>query len=233
MTYFEPSYRRELLSGHSLFSALSAKDLDSILAFSKDRRFADGQVIFQKGDPGTSLMAVLRGRIRISAGSKDGKEVVLNVIETGQILGEIAFLDGRERSADATAVGDCVVMIIERRDFIPFLERNPRIAVQLLTVLCSRLRQTSEMVEDIAFLELPKRLCRLLLRLCATYGRRVPAGFRIEIKLSQKDLGNLIVASRESVNKQLRAWEDQGLISCDRGYITIRRMADMEELGAL
>ena len=232
MTYFEPQYKRELLSKHFLFTALAGKDLDSILAFSKDRRFSDGQIVFQKGDPGTSLMVLLRGRIRISAVSEDGREVVLNVIEPGQIMGEIAFLDGHQRSADATAVGDCVVMTIDRRDFIPFLERNPGIAVQLLTVLCGRLRRTSEMVEDIAFLELPKRLCRLLIRLGSTYGKATPTGLRIEIKLSQKDLGNLIVASRESINKQLRAFEEQGLISTDRGYITVRRIKDMEELAS-
>src|SRR5919199_2220640 len=110
MAFFELSYKRDLLSRHFLFGELPVKDLDSILAFSKERRFSDGQVVFQKGDPGSSLMAVLRGRIRISSNSEDGKEMILNVIETGQILGEVAFLDERERSADATAVGDCVVL---------------------------------------------------------------------------------------------------------------------------
>jgi CRP/FNR family cyclic AMP-dependent transcriptional regulator len=228
MRHLDPQYKRELLSKHFLFGELGGKDLNSILAFSQDRRFSDGQVIFQKGDPGTSLMVVLRGRVKISTCSEDGREVFLNVIEPGQIVGEIAFLDGQQRSADATAVGDCVVMTIDRRDFIPYLESNPKTAVQLLTILCARLRRTSEMVEDIAFLELPKRLGRLLIRLGNTYGKHTSAGIRIEIKLSQKDLGNLIVASRESINKQLRAFEEQGLISTDRGYITICRLEDME-----
>jgi CRP-like cAMP-binding protein len=229
MRHLDPQYKRELLLRHFLFGQLEGKDLDSILAFSQERRFSDGQIIFQKGDLGTSLMAVLRGRIKISAGAEDGREVSLNFIDVGQILGEVAFLDGQQRSADATAVGDCVVMTIDRRDLIPFLEKNPKTTVQLLTVLCGRLRRTSEMVESIAFLEMPKRLSRLLLQLGETYGKRTANGLRIEIKLSQKDLGNLIVASRESINKQLKQFEERGVISIDRGYITIRRIADLEE----
>jgi len=232
MRHLDPRYKRELLSGHFLFGHLKGKDLDSILAFSQDRRFSDGQIVFQKGDPGTSLMAVLRGRIKISTGTEDGREVFFNFIEAGQILGEIAFLDGHDRSADATAVGDCVLMTIDRRDLIPFLEHNPKTAVQLLIMLCGRLRRTSEMVESMAFLDMPKRLSRLLLQLGDTYGKRTTNGVRIGIKLSQKDLGNLIVASRESINKQLKLLKKRGLISIDRGYITILRTEEMEALGA-
>jgi CRP/FNR family transcriptional regulator, cyclic AMP receptor protein len=230
MSYLEAKYKRELLSKHFLFETLSSKDIDSILAFSTDQRYHDGQTIFQKGDPGASLMAVLRGRIRISAASKDGKEIIFSVIESGQILGEIALLDGKERSADATALGDCVVLTINRRDFIPFLEKNPQIAVNLLGVLCDRLRNISTMVEDIVFLDLAPRLGRLLLRLAHTYGRKTSAGLHIELKLSQYDLGNLSATSRESINKQLRTWQKQGLIQINNGYITICRPDDMEKL---
>jgi CRP/FNR family cyclic AMP-dependent transcriptional regulator len=232
LRHLDPQYKRELLSQHFLFGHLEGKDLDSILAFSRDRRFSDGQVIFQKGDPGTSLMAILRGKVKISAGTEDGREIFLNFIDAGQIVGEIAFLDGQPRSADATAVGDCVVMTIDRRDLVPFLERNPRTTVQLMTLLCRRVRQTSLLVESIAFLEMPKRLSRLLLQLAENYGRKTAGGVRIEIKLSQKDLGNLIASSRESVNKQLRIYEDRGLISIHRGYITILQADAMAELAA-
>lgn len=231
MTGIDPTYKRQLLARHFLFGAMSPKEIDAILAFSRERRLADGTVIFQKGEPGTSLMAVLRGRVRISAYSEDGKEVVLNLIDPGQIFGEIALLDGKERSADATALGDCLLLVIDRRDFVPFLERNPQVAVRLLEVLCDRVRKTSALVEDLVFLDLPGRLSRLLLKLGESYGKPTKAGaLRIDLKLSQKDLGTLVATSRESVNKQLRAWQEEGLIAVERGVITILKPETMEDL---
>jgi CRP/FNR family transcriptional regulator, cyclic AMP receptor protein len=231
MDKYELAYRRQLLSRHVLFGALSGEQIDRILALGREQRVANGQVLFRKGEPGSNMMAVLRGRIRISTYSEDGREVILNIIEPGGVVGEIALLDGRERSADATAMGEGAVLVIDRRDFVPFLERNPQIAVRLLEVLCDRVRRSSGMVEDIVFLNLPARLSRLLLKLAELHGKEDGAGGRrIDLKLSQRDLGNLIATSRESINKQLRAWQEEGLIAQDRGHITILRPADMADL---
>ncbi len=216
-------YRRQILLRSDLFGCLPSKDVDAILTFARERRYADGQTIFQKGDEGSSLMAVLRGRVRVGSGSEDGKEIVLSIVETGQVLGEIALLDGRPRSTDAVAVGDCQLLVIERRDFVPYLERNPGVPIAMMSVLCDRIRRTNALVEDIAFLELPARVARLLLRLGQSHGRKTPRGLRIDLKLTQKDLGNLIATSRESINKQLRAWQEEGLISTEGGYITLLR----------
>ena len=103
------------------------EELDEILKFASERRVRRGQTIFQRGDNGSSMMAVLRGRVRISSVSGDGKEVTLNVINPGEIFGEIALLDGEPRSADATAIEDTLLLVVERRHFLPFLraERGP------------------------------------------------------------------------------------------------------------
>ncbi|MFC5316247.1 Crp/Fnr family transcriptional regulator, partial [Azospirillum rugosum] len=147
------------------------------------------------------------------------------------IFGEIALLDGRPRTADAVAIGDCVLLVIERRDFVPFLERSPQVAIKMLEVMCDRLRQTSLLVEDLALLDLPQRVARLLVRLGASYGRRTADGLRIDLKLSQKDLGNLIATSRESINKQLRVWQDEELIAVEHGYITLLRPEQIADYG--
>ena len=213
--------RRAMLAQHFLLAQLDNDALDSLIAVASERQFSNGQVIFQKGDPGTSMMAVLSGRVRISAYSEDGREIILNMIESGQLFGEIALLDGKERSADATAMGKTTLLVLDRRDFIPYLEQNPKIMIRLFDVLCNRLRQTSEMVESIAFLDFGARLAKLLLQMAENYGVEKEQGLLINLRISQADLGNLIASTRESVNRQLNAWVQEGSITLEQGRIII------------
>ena len=228
MTESANADRRALLAQHFLLATLDENALDTLLAVASERSFASGQVIFQKGDPGTSMMAVLSGRVRIGAYSEDGREIILNMVDPGQLFGEIALLDGKERSADATAMGKTELLILDRRDFLPFLEKNPKSAVKLIEVLCSRLRRTSEMVESIAFLDFAARLARLLVQMSEHYGKDTEAGLLIDIRISQADLGNLIASTRESVNRQLSAWTQEGVIAVEQGKITILDQETLE-----
>jgi CRP-like cAMP-binding protein len=213
--------RRAMLAQHFLLAQLDDEQLDSLLAVASERHFTNNQVIFQKGDPGTSMMAVLSGRVRIGAYSEDGREIILNMIEPGQLFGEIALLDGKERSADATAMGKTTLLMLDRRDFVPFLEHNPKIMIRLFDVLCDRVRQTSEMVESIAFLDFGERLAKLLLQMAKNYGQENERGLLINLRISQADLGNLIASTRESVNRQLNAWVQEGIIALEQGRIVI------------
>ena len=209
---------------------MQPEELDEILKFASDRRVRRGQTIFQRGDNGSSLMAVLRGRVRISSVSGDGKELTLNVINTGEIFGEIALLDGQPRSADAVAIEDTVLLVVERRYFLPFLRQREDLCLRLLAVLCSRLRRTSTALEEIALFDLPVRLARVVLKLAEDYGRPGPTGTRIDLKLSQRDLSNLVAASRESVNKLLRAWRETGTVELEDGFIVLRRPVGLRAL---
>jgi CRP/FNR family cyclic AMP-dependent transcriptional regulator len=186
-------------------------------------RYAAGAPIFAKGDPGISMMAVLAGRIMISSLSADGREVVLNIIGEGEIFGEIALLDGKERTADATAMTDCELLVLPRRSFLPLLERRPELATELLMVLCGRLRRTSEQVEDMLFLDVEARIAKILLRLVRDRSAEaLPPGAGATVRISQRDLGNLVGASRESVNKHLQDWKRSGIIGITKGAIVIR-----------
>lgn len=222
--------KRAVLANHALFSHLEAAEREQLLALGAERRFSDGQAIFQRGDAGASMMLVLRGQVKISIVSDDGKELIFSIIPSGECFGEIALLDGQARTADAIAVGDCVLFVLARSDFIPFLERHPQVAIRLLAVLCGRVRATSEFIERLAFQNLPARLACLLLKLAATQGSATPAGVRIACKLSQQEIGNLIATSRESVNKQLRTWQAAGLLKIDRGTITLLQPAALNRL---
>jgi CRP-like cAMP-binding protein len=164
------------------------------------------------------MMAVIAGGIKISAPAQGGREVVLAVINAGEIFGEIALLDGGARTADATALSDCDLLIIDRRDFLPFLERRSDLCMRLLKLLCQRLRQTDDQIEAALFELLDTRLAKALIRLTHS----APPGSPVRLNISQHELAGMIGATRERVNKQLHAWQRDGLVDLGKRLIVIR-----------
>ena len=190
-------------------------------ADTRERRLSFGTEPTALNTRSGAMMAVLRGRVRISTVSAEGREITLNVINPGEVFGEIALLDGNPRSADATAIEATDLLVVERRLFLPFLRSNEDVYPRLLAVLCARLRQTSSALEDLALFALPTRLARVLLKLAHDYGRTTPRGTRIEFRLSQRDLSNLVGASRETVNKQIGQWREAGVLDMDGGSLVV------------
>jgi CRP/FNR family transcriptional regulator, cyclic AMP receptor protein len=218
-----PDQKRRLVERHFLLGKLSREEIDRLLAHTRVARHPAGVEIFPKGSIGHNMMLVLHGVVRISSLSLDGKEIVLNMIGVGEIFGEIGLLDGLERTADATAMTDCEVLVIERRDFMPLLEAHADMCLILIGILCQRLRRTSEQVEDVLFRHLESRIAKTLLQLARRAGRR-------DLRLSQRELGNLVGSSRESVNKQLQIWHKEGVIALARGGVVICDDAALDAL---
>jgi CRP/FNR family cyclic AMP-dependent transcriptional regulator len=221
--------QRAVLRRSALFAPLGDSDIDAILAHANVSRYADGDQIFAKGDPGNSMMAVLKGRIMISSPSTDGRQVVLTVFHEGDVFGEIALLDGKERTADATAMDDCELLVVPRRSLLQLLERRPELCISLLIVLCERLRRTNEQVEDLAFLDLEARIAKVLVRLAEENGQGPSRTRPIGVKISQRALGELCGGSRESVNKHLQDWKRSGIIELGKGAILVRDLARLAE----
>jgi CRP-like cAMP-binding protein len=207
-----------LLREHPLFRELPAPVIEHLGAYMRTRKAPRGTAIFAKGDPGTGLLGVLAGSVRISVASADGRDVVLNIIQKGEIFGEIALLDGHPRTADATAVSDCELVTIERREFVQFLRNKPEVLLKLVEILCARLRRTSEQVQDVTFLNLPTRLAKAVLRMIAADNSSVGGK---KVAITQREISQIIGRSRESTNKQLREWEKRGWIRLERGGITV------------
>jgi CRP-like cAMP-binding protein len=222
--------REAVLAGHFLLKHLQPDELRRLAMGATPVRHAAQATIFQKGDPGDSMMAVLRGRVKICAYSSEGRELVLNIIDRGGLFGEIALLDGQPRTADAVALEEAELLVLPRARFLPFLTSNPELVTRLFGVLCQRLRQTSAHLEDAMFREAPSRLARGLLRLAETFGKPVPGGTRLDIRLSQQQIGNLIGISRESINKHLGEWREEGHLVVEGGIITIRDRAALESI---
>jgi len=219
--------KRQIFERHPLFGKLSASEIDSLISYSRVERYTAGREIFAKGSPGQSLVAVLRGRIKISSLSNEGKEIVFNIVNAPEIFGEIAVLDGEERSADATAMTDCELLVLNRRDFLHLLENRADLCMIMLRILCQRLRQTSEQVEDVMFRHLESRLAKRLLHLAQRVGLQSTS---VELHVSQRELGSMAGGSRESVNKILQNWHRQGLIDLGKASVLIRDIGALRRL---
>ena len=222
--------KMNILAEHFLLKHLPPEDMEKLAGLVHSRTYKNNQPMFLKGDPASGMMAVARGRVRIVTYSAEGKEVVLRVIGAGEVFGEIALIDGGERTADAIAMGETEVLILERSSFRPYLESNPALCIKLLEIMCERLRSTSEQLEDFSFLDLETRLAKRLLALAESHGEESKGGVRIALNLSQQMLGAMTGASREAVNKQLRSWEEDGFLTLGRGSVTIN---DAEALDAI
>lgn len=216
-------HRRALVIGHPVLGLLTAHELDHVLRFALPRQYAADEVIFRKGDPGRSLMLIVSGQVKISLSGADGKEAVLAVLGAGEILGEMAILDNNPRSADATALEACQLLVLQQRDFVPFLERNPRIVIRLLTVVSERLRRTSALLQERLLHSVPQRLARALLELCRAGATGCGPGAKVQVPVRQKTFASLLGTSRETLNKQLHAWQADGLIRLRRGAVVIEK----------
>jgi CRP-like cAMP-binding protein len=220
--------RRALLRSSPLFSHLTDSEADEILTEAHIVSHAEGARIFVKGDPGTSMMAVLKGRVVISDSLPGGRHIVLTVFREGDVFGEMALLDGKERSATATAGAECELLVVPRPSFLYFLGQRPDACLELMVVLCERLRRTNEQVEDLAFLGLERRVAKLLLRLADDMGQStVP---RLTLNISQRRLAELVGGSRERINKLLQQWKRAEIIAIEQESI---RICDRDALADL
>jgi len=207
-----------ILGKSLLFGALDEGGRRELAARVHRRSFNVGEPIFHIGAPGQSMMVVLAGTVRVTLPGPKGKTVILADVGTGELLGEVALLDGKERSADATALTKCDLLVLERRDVVGFLEKRPDLCLKLLELLCARLRKSDQRMSDIAFFELSSRLAKVLLDRA---GKPARANLKPKLSLSQTELAGMINATRENVNRCLRNWQRQGIVDVSERWITL------------
>ena len=215
----------EALRKSFLFPLLGPDERDRFIAAAHPRSWSAGTPIVAMDEPGTSMMLVLMGTVRISRPSSEGRSIVLAELRPGAVFGEIALLDGGPRTADVGAVTNCTLLVFERRDFVPLLEHNWPLAEAVLKMVCERLRRADAYIADLAFSDLPGRLAKTLI----ARAHRGPGGAVI-VDDTQGALAAMIGGSREAVNRCLRKWEKAGTIAMSSGRIAL---ADSEELARL
>ena len=230
MSQLDLSQRRALLARSWLLQQLATEQLDELATRCVTQRFPADATIFERGDPGNSLMAVVSGRVNITVTLAEGRELVLNVMRPLDFFGEIAVLDGKERTASATALEVTELLIVRARDLLPLIRKNADVSFRLIELLCGRLRATSRQVEEMQFHGLETRLARCIVQLAASDGVAIARGRRINVKLSQSEIARLVGASRENVSRQLAEWQREGWISREGRFLVLHAE---EELAAL
>lgn len=211
---------RRIIETRSVLSGLPQEALDDLLKRARPVRFGKGDAIFNRGDAGDSMKVVLAGRIKVSNVSANAREVVLNFLGPGDLLGELGALDGKERSADAIALEETECLVIYRRDLLSLIEAHPKALMGLVTALTAKLRDASAMVEH-GLLQMAGKAAKGLIRLADRHGRRVADGVLVDLKLSQRDLGNYVGLSRENTSRELGRLKDEGLIRIEGSQIVI------------
>lgn len=212
-----------LLAQIPLFANLPCDDVAHLSSLVHAHRYSRGEVIFHKGDVGTTLHIIRKGQVAIRLSSSDGKEVILSLLDRGDFFGELALLDGAPRSTDAVARDEVDVLRLQRADFQNYLSTRPQVALGLLTTLTRLVRHATQLVHDTAFLDARARVGRMLLDLAHRLGCVGSSGIVIPQKFTQTELASLCGLTRESTNKWLRFFVREGWLAYDGGTITVVR----------
>lgn len=195
-----------LLASLSLFAGVPAGDLEVVAAGSRRRRYPRGQVVLSTGDQSDTLLVVIAGRIKVVVRSADGAELTLAVVGPGGLIGELGIIDGGPRSADAETLDAADVLLIPREVVTELQQRYPAVTASLLAVVAASFRRLTDATADLVFLDLPRRVGKVLL----DYPRD-SAGV-VELGLSQEELSHRVAGTRQSVNQALRGFERRGWI---------------------
>ncbi len=223
----EPS-RREictLLRQSMLFRGLQDAEVAPLADAVRILRAKADSMILRRGDPGSTMLIVVSGRVKIIATNQRHSELLLSIVERGQVFGELSVLDGRERSADCVALTNVTLLSLDRESVLAFLKVRTDVLFRVLSVVCGKLRNTTDMAERSAFLAPPARLFRCLLDFAKVNGETSGEGLRVLHRLPQRELASSITASRETVNKILQHWKKLGLVETGNGYVWIKNVS--------
>jgi CRP-like cAMP-binding protein len=206
-----------------LFEGLGEPELGRLAGIARNKTLATGEALFDQGDESDGLYFVVAGIIRIYLTADDGREATINLLEDGEVIGEIALLDGLPRSAGAAALTDSTLIFIPRDPFMDLVDSSPRLARQIILTLCERLRAANAQVDQAIFHDLRHRLVMLLRQLAVLHGTVEREVAIVNLDLTQGTLAQMLGASREAVNKQLRALAKEGRIAVKGPTIEIFR----------
>ncbi|MDG2334595.1 MAG: Crp/Fnr family transcriptional regulator [Myxococcota bacterium] len=224
--------KSRLLRSSFLFKELDDQEIDTLASAVSFVSLNGREELFHQGSQGSRLYVVARGRLKVLTTSSEGNEIVFNILGPGEVVGELAILNEVPRSATVRAIEVSELLSLHQRDLLTFLQAHPTAGLKLARVLAQRVSQLSELLSDMQFLKLPYRLAKKLTALAHSYGSPQEDGLRIKLRLSQEEWGDLVGATRESINKQFRTWTKEGLIHVDRGCVVLDRPEEIERLGS-
>jgi CRP/FNR family cyclic AMP-dependent transcriptional regulator len=219
-----------LLEAHEIMRLIPIESLRTLIRRAGLLTYPERDEIFGQGDPGRTVLVVVEGYVKLSVTMLSGREVVLDLAEPGDLIGEIAVLNEWPRAATATALSACTMLAIDGRSFTRELLGAPQAMLAIIRLLSQRLRKTTAQVTENLELPAPVRLAKALIELAALHSRPTPQGPQIGLPLSQRELGAMTGLIRESINRHLGTWRDAGWIGLTEGTITLCNIGALRAL---
>lgn len=204
-----------------LFDGMSSSEMQEMERITRMQAVKRRQPFYLPGDPSSNVYLLKQGRVKLANTGASGKEVTFEILEPGEIFGELEVLEGSPRETAAEALDDTLICVIQREDFDQYLATHPNVTVKLSKLIGFRLRRIQTRVEDLVFRDVPARLAHLLLELRKTGGVSEGAGTRLRVKLTHQEMANLVGCSRETVTATLGQFRDGDLIQMDGRTIII------------
>jgi CRP/FNR family cyclic AMP-dependent transcriptional regulator len=214
----------DFLATVALFNGLDRIELERFAEVTREKSYPKGSVILFEDDPGDSLFVVREGRVKVVLIGEDGREVILGVLGVGEYFGELSLIDDRPRSAHVIAMEDSNLLVLRREDFRRRVESSPNVAWALLTELSRRLRRADDKIGGLVLLDVPGRIARLLLDLAEESGTNA-----IEKSLTHQTIAQMIGASRETVSRAMKDFQDAGWITVERRRIALADRPALEQ----
>ena len=216
-----------------LLSSLKMSECRTLFGDGQRRTYSEGQVIFMEGDPGTEVILIESGRVELSITSMSGRKSVLAYMGSGEVLGEIAALDGGTRSATVTAMEPVAGLVLARKDILTFVSARPEVARSMIVELCAKARNASSMFSAQVMVEGGPRLARALILLFGKWGEERDGRFVLTQRFSQSEIGEFGGLARENVNRYLKKWIAQGILAQDGQTLVLVDRPRLEELAGL
>lgn len=210
-----------MLEDMAILSSLPPSDRDKVRELFTEKHFEKDDYIFFEGDPPSWLGVVLKGRVKMIKHSEGGKDVVLDVILPGEMLGEVAAFNGEPYPATAQAVEPTIVASIHRDDYLRLLKQYPALALGVIEELGHRLREAQDLIKSMALERVERRIARILLKLAATTGSSNEEGILIQMPLTRQDIAEMAGTTVETAIRTMSKFRKQGLVQTKRGRVII------------
>lgn len=218
------------LENFNMFSTLGEPSLMELEDITRMQGFPKNQPIYFANEPSSSIFFLKKGRVKLTRTSPDGKEMIIGLINPGEVFGEMAVVDEGERSDYAIALDECLICAISKDDFSIFVSKNPELDRKITRLIGFRMRKYSERIEQLVFKDAPQRIISFIVNYAEEQGKKIGDEIYIKPFLTHKDIADLTACSRQTVNSILTDLREKGIITFDRKKLVIYDMAKLKEL---
>ncbi len=218
------------LENFNLFKGLNPQSMEKLNKITSMKKFPKAQPIYFANEPSDSIFFLKKGRVKLTRTSPDGKEMILALVNPGEVFGEMGFIDDGERTDYAIALDECLICAISKDDFRKFVDENPELNRRITKLIGFKLRKFSERIEELVFKDAQQRVISFLFSLAKNYGKNIGEEIVVKPFLTHQDIAELTACSRQTVNSILTDLREKGFIKFDRRKLIIQNKNKLEEL---